>query len=152
MLSLATLLTLAASASAAAVSKSGVTKRGSYPFSNVVAFGDELSDNGSGSFAHGITGDPAFVYGYNTWTNGWVAVQYLADMLGATLDDYAFGGCCGGGSFGATIDEDYTESPAKAQSLKQQITNYTSAGSALASESMGFVWIGENDLSEHTDA
>lgn len=76
----------------------------------------------------------------------------MADMLGMTLDSYAYGGCCGGGSFGATIDEDYTPSPAKAQSVKQQISNYTSAGAALASSSLGFVWIGENDLSVHTDA
>lgn len=29
----------------------------------MVAFGDELSDNGNGSYAHGITGNPATVYG-----------------------------------------------------------------------------------------
>ncbi|KAK1467759.1 hypothetical protein CCUS01_07026 [Colletotrichum cuscutae] len=33
--------------------------RTTYPFNNLIAYGDELSDNGNGSFAHGITGDPA---------------------------------------------------------------------------------------------
>jgi hypothetical protein len=38
--------------------------RSTYPFDYMVAFGDELSDNGNGSYAHGITGNPANVYGY----------------------------------------------------------------------------------------
>jgi len=38
-------------------------ERGTYPFNYMVAFGDELSDNGNGSYAHGITGNPANVYG-----------------------------------------------------------------------------------------
>ena len=85
-------------------------KRGTYPFNRLVAFGDELSDNGNGSYAHGITGSPANVYGFGTWTNGPVAVQYLAGLLNVPLVDYAFGGCCGGGSFGATISNAYTVS------------------------------------------
>lgn len=39
-------------------------ERSTYPFEYMVAFGDELSDNGNGSYAHGITGNPANVYGY----------------------------------------------------------------------------------------
>ncbi|HEX3640797.1 MAG TPA: hypothetical protein VHV10_05865 [Ktedonobacteraceae bacterium] len=39
-------------------------EQASYPFTKIVAFGDELSDNGNGSFAHGITGNPATVYGF----------------------------------------------------------------------------------------
>lgn len=153
MLSIPAILAIATSAAALAIDKpSNLNKRWSFPFSNIVAFGDELSDNGSGSYAHGITGDPAFVYGNDTWTNGPVAVMWLASFLGMPLDSYAFGGCCGGGKFGATIDEDYTISPAGAQSVKQQISNYTSAGAKAADKSMGFVWVGENDLSEHTDA
>ena len=66
---------------------------------SIIAFGDELSDNGNGSFAHGITGNPATVYGYGTWTNGPVAVSYFADALGLPMTaDYAFGGCCGAGA------------------------------------------------------
>lgn len=43
-------------------------KRAGYPFSRIVAFGDNLSDNGSGSVAHGVAqqGDPSNkIYGYS---------------------------------------------------------------------------------------
>ena len=135
-----------------------IEKRGGYPFNQLVAFGDELSDNGNGSYAHGITGSPANVYGFGTWTDGPVAVSYLADLLGVPLNDYAFGGCCGGGSFGATINNTYT--PAEAQwnnapvpSVHDQIRwNYTNPAPASIKDSLQFIWTGENDLSEHTDA
>ena len=135
------------------------TRSPSYPFTRLIAFGDELSDNGNGSYAHGITGSPADVYSFGTWTNGPVAVQYLAGALGVPLDDYAFGGCCGGGSFGATINNTYT--PAAAQwagkpvpSVHDQIRwNYTHPRPPKAiKQSLQFVWTGMNDLSLHTNA
>ncbi|OQO04336.1 hypothetical protein B0A48_10947 [Cryoendolithus antarcticus] len=134
------------------------SKRSSYAFDHIVAFGDELSDNGNGSYAHGITGDPANVYGFGTWTNGPVAVQYLAGLLNMPLFDYAFGGCCGGGSFGATINNTYTESPADfngqpVTSIHDQIfLNFTNPTPLTIKTSMGFIWTGQNDLSKHTDA
>jgi hypothetical protein len=71
-----------------------------YPFNQIITFGDELTDNGNGSYAHGITGNPANVYGFGTWTNGPVAASYLNDLLGfgrKGTRSFAFGGCCGGG-------------------------------------------------------
>ncbi|KAH8881697.1 hypothetical protein GQ53DRAFT_832196 [Thozetella sp. PMI_491] len=139
--------------SAALAGATPLAPRSGYPFTRLVAFGDELSDNGNGSFAHGITGDPATVYGFGTWTNGPVAVSYLADLLSTPLADFSFGGCCGGGSFGATLDNAYTSSPAGAQSLVDQIANYTGSPSFSAvGTSMQFLWVGMNDLSAHTDA
>ena len=129
-----------------------VLPRGSSQFSQIVAFGDELSDNGNGSYAHGVTGNPALVYGYGTWTNGPVAVSYLSTHLGAPLLDYAFGGCCGAGKFGATISAAYTPSDAGSPCVPDQITNYTSTGSPGLSSSLAFMWAGQNDLSKHTDA
>ena len=133
--------------------------RASYPFSQVVAFGDELSDNGNGSYAHGISGNPANIYGFGTWTNGPVAVSYLADSLGASLKDYAFGGSDGGMNFGATIDDSYTKSPANAPSVNDQIHDYTTSGDGNIGNSLAFIWIGQTDLSgtdqsgtHHTDA
>ena len=149
----------ASQTSALAISgQQGAAKRAAYPFNRLVAFGDELSDNGNGSYAHGITGDPANVYGFGTWTNGPVAVQYLAGDLNVPLDDYAFGGCCGGGSFGATIGNVYT--PAEAQyngkpvpSVREQIrSNYTYPAPVNIMDSLQFIWTGQNDLSKHTDA
>jgi phospholipase/lecithinase/hemolysin len=123
-----------------------------------VAFGDELSDNGNGSYAHGITGNPANVYGSGTWTDGPVAVTYLAEMLGVPLVDYAFGGCCGGSAFGATIDNAYTSSPAQwagapVPSVHQQIrSNFTAASVSASANTLAFIWTGQNDVSLHTDA
>jgi len=123
---------------------------------SVIAFGDELSDNGSGSYAHGMTGDRGNVYGYGTWTNGPVAVSYLVSELGVSLAaDYAFGGCCGAAKSGATLDNSYTRSEAGSRSVQDQIANYTSAveqGMLNPEESLGFIWAGQNDLSKHTDA
>ncbi|KAK5939811.1 hypothetical protein PMZ80_008193 [Knufia obscura] len=122
----------------------------------LIAFGDELTDNGNGSSAHGIAGDPATIYGYGTWTNGPVAVSYLSSELSLPLTaNYAFGGCCGGSKFGATLDNSYTPSDAGVPSLIEQIGNYSGAiadGRLDPSESLAFIWAGQNDLSGHTDA
>ena len=72
-------------------------------------------------------------------------------MLDLSLVDHAFGGCCGGDSFGATLNSSYTPSPVGAPSLEEQIIHYASSGAVSAASSLGFVWIGQNDLSEHTD-
>lgn len=88
---------------------------------------------------------------YGTWTNGPVAISYLSTLLSAPLTFYAFRGG-GGSTFGATVNNEYTTSLAGAQSLNQQIANYTSAGSADITQSLQFIWISENDLSAQTDA
>jgi phospholipase/lecithinase/hemolysin len=85
-------------------------------------------------------------------------VQYLAGLLDVPLVDYAFGGCCGGASFGATIANTYTEAAAKwngqpVPSVHDQIRlNYTKPAPATIKSSLQFIWTGENDLSAHTDA
>lgn len=135
-----------------------IAKRSAYPFNQLVAFGDELSDNGNGSYKANITGDPRNVYGFGTWTNGPVAVSYLADLLGVPLRDLAFGGCCGGGSFGATIDNSYTAAQAQVSgqpvpSVHQQVRNeYIGQAHPNIKNALEFIWTGENDLSVHTDA
>lgn len=152
LLSIVPLLFSNSAAALALPESSSLTSRNAYPFSHMVAYGDELSDNGNGSYAHGITGNPATVYGYGTWTDGPVAVSYLTDLLQVPLTDYAFGASDGGSNFGGTVDNAYTSSPSSAQSLEEQIRNYTSHGAPNIQSSLQFIWIGENDLSEHTDA
>lgn len=157
-----TLLSLASSqVSALAIpTESAVQKRGGYPFTKLVAFGDELSDNGNGSWAHGISGSTSYpIYGWGTWTDGPVAVQYLATLLDTPLNDYAFGGCCGGASFGATINNKYTPSKAlydgkPVPSVHQQIFyNYTKDGPpADIGKSLQFLWVGQNDLTIQTNS
>ncbi|KAI0457197.1 hypothetical protein F5B21DRAFT_99830 [Xylaria acuta] len=133
--------------------------RSKYPFSKLVAFGDELSDNGNGSYAHGISGSPANVYGFGTWTDGPVAVQYLASLLGVPLTDYAFGAANGAAQFGATVNNVYTKADAQwngkpVPSVHEQILkNYTHPSPpASIKKSLHFIWTGENDLSKNTDA
>jgi hypothetical protein len=40
-----------------------VQERSTYPFNYMVAYGDEPCDNGNGSYAHGIAGNPETIYG-----------------------------------------------------------------------------------------
>jgi cholinesterase len=120
------------------------------PFNRIVAFGDNLSDNGNGSVAHCVA-DPTncdnSIYGHNTWTNGPVAVSYLSSRLHVPLLDYAYGHANGGSLFGATIDNDFTQSTAKAPSSKDQIANYTANPRAASlGNSLHFLWIGANDM------
>lgn len=130
-----------------------LSERQSLPFKQMVAFGDNLSDNGNGSYAHGVT-DPSHknpkVYGFGTWTNGPVAVSYLSDNIKTPLvADFAYGHADGGSKFGATIDNTYTKSTAGAPSSKDQINNYTTTYPNVKSsiaDTLHFLWIGNNDI------
>lgn len=154
-------------ASAAAPSHSGA-----YPFSALVAFGDNLSDNGNGSYAHNVAAwsptdvvDGNTIYGAKTWTNGPVAVSYLTDLLGVPMDqNFAFGHAWGGSDFGATIDDtmqqsnfsasledgpwfshgEFSEPCWGAPSAKVQINDYIKGG--VNKDALHFLWIGANDM------
>ena len=129
---------------------SRLVNRAQYPFSQIVVFGDNLSDNGNGSVANGVAdaNNPTnSIYGFNTWTDGPIMASYLSSLLGVPLLDYAFGHADGGSKFGATIDNSYTQSTANAPSSKDQIANYTSSSNvASARNSLHFLWIGANDI------
>ncbi|KAF2240093.1 hypothetical protein EV356DRAFT_527930 [Viridothelium virens] len=149
-------LTFTSCASAAILppaKSSAVEKRSPYRWNWVVAYGDELSDNGSGSYLADITGSPRDVYGFKTWTNGPVAITYLTQMLGTPMGwDYAIGGDNGGAGIGATINAKYTSMPPHIFSVQDQVQWYINNGSSDVSKTMQFIWVGQNDLSEHTDA
>lgn len=67
---------------------------GAYAYSNILAFGDSLSDNG----VYGMYGDAVSytgssdIYGYQRFSNGPVWVEYLAKNMGVSLVDMAYGG------------------------------------------------------------
>lgn len=115
----------------------------------MVAFGDNLSDNGNGSSKHNVAGNPESIYGFNTWTNGPVAVSYLSDTLGYHdhFTDLAYGHAAGGSKFGATVDNSFTQSDANAPSSKDQINTYMSGSDAKSSmdKTFFFLWTGNND-------
>lgn len=58
------------------------------------------------------------------------------------------GHAAGGSKFGATIDNNYTQSTANVSSAFQQIANYSSKATlqAKASKTLHFLWIGANDI------
>ncbi|CAF9924415.1 hypothetical protein IMSHALPRED_006185 [Imshaugia aleurites] len=160
-------------ATTAASSAAAPSHTGAYPFSALVAFGDNLSDNGNGSVAHNVAAwSPTniapgnTVYGFGTWTDGPVAVSYLTDLLGVPMNqDFAFGHAWGGANFGATIDDTMTQSNFSASladgpwfdqgqfsspcwgapSAKVQITDYIRGG--VDKHALHFLWIGNNDIS-----
>ena len=160
-------ITLSSSSSTTS-SSAAPSASGKYPFSQVVAFGDNLSDNGNGvpftsntfdtsanilclgSYAHCVA-DPTNcgnkIYGFGTWTDGPIAVSYLVTELGVPLTtDYAFGHANGGSLFGATIDNAYTQSTANAPSAKDQIATYTTSNPTDIADALHFLWIGANDI------
>jgi phospholipase/lecithinase/hemolysin len=108
-------------------------------FTNVVAFGDSLSDNGNlyrltyGAF-------PNSNYFEGRFSNGPVWVEYLAMNLGAVLDDFAYGG--------ASTSDGIFFIP----SLKEQIAIWQVQDNA--SQDLFSVWAGANDylLSFSADA
>lgn len=131
----------------------------SLPFNKVIAFGDDFTDNGDGSFAHGITGKGGDkMWGNGTFTNGPIAVSYMAEQLGLPLVmDYAYGSSGGAGTVGSVCDNSLipaaeTNSHAKlldgsiVPSALDQIANYTSHSPSDADSTLYFLWTGNNDV------
>ena len=165
--------TYQSSSSTAASSAAAPVSSGELPFSALVAFGDNLSDNGNGSYAHNVAADNQShvvkgnaIYGARTWTNGPVAVSYLTDLLGVPMNqNFAFGHAWGGSDFGATIDDtlqqsnfsaglaegpwfdhgEFSEPCWGAPSAKVQINDYIGGGD-VDKHALHFLWIGANDM------
>ena len=151
--------TSVASSAAASSSSSTPQPAGKNPFSALVAFGDNLSDNGNGSYAHHVAdkNNPySAIYGARTWTNAQVAVSFLTDLLGVPMNqDFAFGHAWGGSDAGATLDNtmyvsDFHNATVAAElgcpgapPASQQVSTYISQG--VNKEALHFLWIGNND-------
>lgn len=96
-------------------------------FSNIVAFGDSLSDNGN-LYADDPSACPTETYYQGRFSNGLVWVDYLAqaNYLDATLINHAYGG-------------------ADTSDLIDQVTAYINAGT-LHTDALFTIWIGGNDF------
>ena len=132
---------------------------GKYPFSALVAFGDNLSDNGNGSYAHHVAdrdNPENTIYGARTWTNAQVAVSFLTDLLAVPMNqNFAFGHAWGGSDAGATLDNtmyvsDFHNTTVAAElgapgapPASQQVSTYIAQGVNKAA--LHFLWIGNND-------
>jgi len=99
-----------------------------HPYSQIVAFGDSLSDNGD-----------ADGYGLGVFSNGPVWVDYLATHLGVGLLDMAYGG--------ARTDY-HPATSSEIWGFGWQIDQYinTVAGGIADTDALYSLWIGGNDL------
>lgn len=109
-------------------------------YDQVVVFGDSLSDNGN--LAQKFGGAvPAAPYYNGRFTNGPVAVEVMAQQLGLTLVDYAYGGAMTG-----TANQFQAQNPLVANTgMLSQVNNFAAAGPADAN-SLYVVWGGGNDF------
>lgn len=134
-------LALTAAALAAATSAQAYTQ--------VVAFGDSLSDNGNlhALMAKFGVDTPASPYFEGRFSNGPVAVEVMAKQLGLSLDDRAYGGA-------TTGTGNKTVSPVlDATGMSAQVSGYLKEKSnAVDTEALYFVWGGGNDVFKLLDS
>lgn len=111
-------------------------------FSQIVVFGDSLSDTGNMFEATGIPPSPPYYEG--RFSNGPVWVDYLAEDLGLSSDrrtNYAFGGA-------TTGSENTTQLPASVPplpGLQQQLNSFTATNTTADPNALYVVWAGAND-------
>ena len=106
-------------------------------YSQVITFGDSLSDNGN---LLALTGKPGFPYFNGRFSNGPVAVEVMSAQLGLTLTDFAYGGAqTGTGNVSGPVLE--------GTGVASQIAAYSGMTSGNADASALFVvWAGPNDF------
>lgn len=106
-------------------------------YSQIVAFGDSLSDNGN--LFH-LIGQPPAPYVNGRFSNGPVAVEVMAQTLGLGLTDFAFGGAKTG--MGSHISDALNGTGVAGQIAKYGMLT---GGHADAS-ALYMVWAGPNDF------
>jgi len=115
-----------------------------YSFSNIVAFGDSLSDNG-----------PADGYGIARFTNGPVWVEYLANSshLNAPLLDLAYGGSTTG-TLSPLAIEYHLPKALWYTGLNRQVDTFLTVYNQVPSSALVTIWSGANDfnVNSYTDA
>ena len=139
------------------------------PFTRVVVFGDSLSDNGNVFTTTLNAGRPVPALGgpgfppppyAQRFTNGPVAVEYLAQTLGVPLLDFAYGGSTTGSAFGdpdgpgpQTAQPNFLNAsrpgldlPALPNMLDQLQTYLGSTGGVADPQALYVVWGGPNDI------
>jgi phospholipase/lecithinase/hemolysin len=115
-------------------------------YTQVIAFGDSLSDNGNVYSASGGF-FPPFPYWEGRFSNGEVAVEYLASELGVSLTDYAYGGATSGTNNYVSIAYPYPILSGL-PGVSQEVSGYTSSlgGGTADSQALFILWAGANDF------
>jgi len=107
--------------------------------SNIIVFGDSLSDNGN-VFAASNNTYPSPPYYNGRWSNGPTWVEYVANAANASLYNYAFGGseACN------TFKHNGTVRPNLADQI-DLFRNNANSSSLNTANDLYVVWIGAND-------
>ncbi|MCV2358306.1 SGNH/GDSL hydrolase family protein [Paucibacter sp. TC2R-5] len=115
-------------------------------YSKVVAFGDSLSDNGNFLLATGGA-LPQAPYYNGRFSNGQVAVEYLAQGLGVALNDYAYGGAETGLLNGAAVAAGIP-GPLQNTGVLSQVGAFKAGlgGASADANALYFLWAGANDF------
>jgi phospholipase/lecithinase/hemolysin len=113
-------------------------------FSSVIVYGDSLSDNGN---LYSVSGYPPAPYYNGHFSNGPVAVEQLAALLGSPLYDFAWGGATSG--VGNYIDGGSSTSFGTV-GLPGMLAEFMGSSATLPglnpSTSLFVVWGGANDF------
>ena len=133
-------LTRSSLAAAALIALAQTASAGTYD--RVFAFGDSLTDNGNFFAATGGAFPPP-PYFAGRFSNGPVAVEYLAAGLGATLHDYAYAGATTG-----FLNPTVPAGPLHFTGVLSQVAGFTGAAPAGAAGpgALFMVWAGANDF------
>ncbi len=121
---------------------------GAYAYSSVLSFGDSLSDNGQyySVPTYGAVGNnnPYDQFGFQRFSNGPVWVEYLAQDLGASLLDMAYGG--------ATSGLDNPSAGLTFTGLQWQVGVYNSVFGNVADDTLITISAGGNDMFNNLNA
>lgn len=121
----------------------GATAAARAGYTTVYAFGDSLSDNGNLFAATGGAAPQPGDYYQGRFSNGPAAVEYLAQGLGATLIDFAWGGAKTGFTNGALAG-----TPLEMTGIRSQVASFQAGlgGGAADGSALYFVWGAANDF------
>lgn len=119
-----------------------------HAYSQLVVFGDSLSDNGNANAlmqsSFGVT-LPAAPYFNGRFSNGPVAVEVMASQLGLSLVDYAYGGAYTGLTSRISLLNNVAQT-----GIKGQVNSFTAglsaAGKTADASALYVVWGGGNDF------
>jgi phospholipase/lecithinase/hemolysin len=114
-----------------------------YAYSDILAFGDSLSDNGryvgdGPPYGQSYNPYPLDHYGFYRFSNGPIWVEYLANNFGVSLLDMAYGG--------ATTDWDNPAAHLTITGLKWQVAVYGATFGTISANTLVTVWAGGNDM------
>lgn len=137
----------AAAAASVALIASLSMSSSAWAFSQIVVFGDSLSDNGNLAARFGGA-LPAAPYVNGRFSNGPVAVEVMAAQLGLPLVDYAIGGALTGAGNQFAAENPLVANTGMMSQVSQHIDGLAANGQRADPEALHVLWGGGNDFLE----